>query len=238
MRDSWLVRRALLWAGVAGPLVFVAVFLVEGFTRPGYSQWRNFVSQLATGPGGWVQVVNFFVCGVLVIAFATGLRLSTRQVAAPILLTLFGLSLLVAGTFSTDAALGYPPGEPAGHTTHGMIHGVAGLFAFTTLPISAFVLAAWFRREPAGWRWSMYSIVVGLVVIATFIAAATFSTMDESGTLANAPTGFFQRISIIAGWTWIAIVAWRLVRREADEASARPSSIRAERMDRRNPSHC
>jgi hypothetical membrane protein len=38
--------------GVIGPLLFIAVFLIEGATRPGYSAWRNLVSQLATGPGG------------------------------------------------------------------------------------------------------------------------------------------------------------------------------------------
>jgi Protein of unknown function (DUF998) len=203
--------RSLLWAGVVGPLLFIAVFLIEGLTRPGYSAWRHYVSQLATGPGGWVQVVNFLMCGVLVIAFAVGLRLATRSIAAPILLVLFGVGLLVAGVFSTDPALGYPPGVPAVHTTHGMVHGLAGLACFSLLPAATFVMAAWFARTSSPRRWVWYSLGVGALMIVTFVVSTTFSTLDATGAVPNAPTGFFQRIAIIAGWTWIAMVAWRFI---------------------------
>ena len=205
------LKNRLLYAGIVGPLLFIAVFLIEGFTRPGYSAWRHYVSQLATGPGGWVQVVNFLVCGTLVLAFALGLRMATRSIAAPILLGLFGMALLVAGVFSTDPALGYPPGAPVVHTAHGMIHGLAGLLAFSSLPAAAFVMSAWFARHEPRRRWFWYSLAVGLVMIVTFIASTTFSTLDATGTVPNAPTGFFQRIAIITGWTWIAMVAWHLI---------------------------
>jgi len=36
--------------------------------------------------------------------------------------------------------------------------------------------------------------------------------MDMTGRMANAPTGFFQRIAIIAGWTWMSMVALHLIR--------------------------
>lgn len=215
------MKNKLLYAGIVGPLLFIAVFLLEGATRPGYSAWRHYVSQLATGPGGWVQVANFLVCGTFVLTFALGLRFATRSIAAPILLSLFGMSLLAAGLFSTDPALGYPPGAAAVHTAHGTIHGFAGLVAFSSLPATAFVMSAWFARHEARRRWFWYSLAVGLVMIATFIASTTFSAMDAAGTLPNAPTGFFQRIAIIAGWTWLAMVAWRLIRR--DEAKDRSS---------------
>src|SRR6266849_5612235 len=91
--------RKFLWAGLVGPPLFIVVFLIEGLTRPGYSAWRHYVSQLATGPGGWVQVVNFLVFGTVVIAFAVGLRARTHSIAAPILLGLFGAGLIVAGVF-------------------------------------------------------------------------------------------------------------------------------------------
>jgi len=212
---TWL--RRLLWAGVVGPLLFIAVFLIEGLTRPGYSAWRHYVSQLATGPGGWVQVVNFLVCGTLVIAFAVGLRSATGSVAAPILLGLFGASLLVAGVFSTDPALGYPPGAAQVHTTHGMIHGLAGLGAFSLLPATTFVMAAWFARRGSR-RWMWYCIAVGVTMIAAFIASNVFATMDMSGTMPNAPTGFFQRVAIIGGWTWMSMAALHLIRASSPDS--------------------
>ena len=66
--------KKLLYAGVVGPLLFIVIFLIEGLTRPGCSAWRHYVSQLATGDGGWMQVVNFLVGGTLVLAFAIELR--------------------------------------------------------------------------------------------------------------------------------------------------------------------
>ncbi len=35
-----MVTKNLLYAGVVGPILFIVVFLLKGFTRPGYSQWR------------------------------------------------------------------------------------------------------------------------------------------------------------------------------------------------------
>jgi hypothetical protein len=207
--------KKLLYAGVVGPLLFVLVFLVEGLTRPGYSAWRNYVSQLATGPGGWVQIVNFLVCGTLVLVFAAGLRSALLEsrgaIGAPVLIALFGTALLVAGTFVTDPALGYPVGAPAVHTGHGMIHGLAGLSAFTLLPAAAFVMAWHFSAEPGARRWTFYSLGVGLLVVACFIASTFVSVLDERGVWTNAPTGLIQRIAIIGGWTWLAMVAWHLV---------------------------
>lgn len=205
----------LLYASVTAPLLFIVTFLIEGFTRAGYSQWRHYVSQLATGPGGGVQVINFLVCGLLLIVGSVGLRAALRgtrgSVGAPILLGLFGLALLVAGTFSTDPALGYPVGAAQVHTVHGLIHGLAGLAAFTLLPAMAFVMAWHFARFHET-RWVFYSAAVGALILMMFVAMNTTATLDQVGRWHNAPTGFLQRIAIIAGWTWISMISWHELR--------------------------
>jgi len=216
--------KKLLYAGIVGPLLFIGVFLFEGFTRPGYSQWRHYVSQLATGDGGWVQVVNFLVCGTLVLAFAVSLRQAIRgsrgSIGGPVLIGLFGTALLVAGVFVTDPALGYPVGAPQVHTTHAIIHGLAGLAAFSLLPAAAFVMAWHFAGEPGSRRWTVYSASVGFVLVAFFIASTAASTLDQNGVWPNAPTGLLQRIAIISGWTWLTMVAWhQLHARQPDPES-------------------
>jgi hypothetical membrane protein len=209
------LNRLLLLCGVVGPPLFVATFLVEGATRPGYSVWRNYVSSLATGEGGWVRIVNFLVWGTLALAFAIGLvRLGI--VAPGVVLVLYAVGLLTAGLFVTDPSLGYPPGAPIEHTTHGMIHGLAGLAVFLLLPIAAFVTAARFRTDPRERGWVRYSVLTGLVVLAMFVASTVVSVLDEQGIWSNAPTGLLQRISIITGWTWIAAFGFRLWRRAAN----------------------
>ncbi|MBA3907422.1 MAG: DUF998 domain-containing protein, partial [Pseudonocardiales bacterium] len=60
-------------AGMAAPVLFVAVFTVEGSLRQGYDPLSMFVSELSAGPRGWVQIVNFVVTGGLVVAFGRAL---------------------------------------------------------------------------------------------------------------------------------------------------------------------
>jgi hypothetical membrane protein len=207
--------RLLLLCGVVGPPIFVATFLVEGATRPGYSPWRNYVSSLATGDGGWVQIVNFILWGALALAFAIGL-VRSGIVGPGVVITLYAVGLLVAGIFVTDPNLGYPPGAPEEHTIHGMIHGLAGLAVFLQLPVATFVTAARFRSDPVQRGLVRYSVLTGVIVLVVFVASTVVSVLDEKGIWSNAPTGLLQRVSIITGWTWVAIFAFRLWRRPAN----------------------
>ena len=225
--EQSVVTRFLIAGGAIGPLLFMIVLLMEGATRPGYSAWHNYGSSLSLGDQGWMQIANFLVCGLLTLGFAIGLRqvfqTGRGSVWGPILLGVFGASLIVAGLFVTDPSLGYPPGTHGSgpQTLHGTIHGVAGLIAFSSLAIASFVMARRFAGDP-NWRgWALYSIVTGVLVIVFFIASTTVSVLDESGVLPGAPIGLFQRIAIFAGWSWIAILAIRLLSQMRSPISTR-----------------
>jgi hypothetical protein len=73
-RTRSAAARLALWAGVVGPLLFVATFLIEGATRRGYDPVRLQVSYLSLGDQGWMQIANFCLSGGLAIFFAWGLR--------------------------------------------------------------------------------------------------------------------------------------------------------------------
>jgi hypothetical membrane protein len=220
-QDYPLAIRFLIACGAIGPLLFIIVFLIEGATRPGYSAWRDYVSDLSLSDQGWMQVANFLICGMLTPGFAVGLRLVLRagkgSVGGPLLLGIFGLGLIVAGLFTTDPNLGYPPGAPMnGHRTlHGTVHGVAGLVVFFSVALASLIMARRFAGDPRWRGWTAYSIVTGIVVIVFFIASTGASVLDENGTLPNSPTGLLQRIAIIVGWGWVALLAIRLLRRRA-----------------------
>jgi hypothetical membrane protein len=210
---SWRLR-LLLTFGALGPLLFIVVFLVEGATRPGYSAWRHFVSSLSLGQQGWVQIANFLVCGALVVAFAIGLRQVLYPGAAstwgPILLGIFGLCLIGAGIFVTDPLLGYPPGVTSTPTLHGALHMLLSLIAFIALPAACLVLARRFAGDPVWRGWAAYSIATAILVTVFFIAADVAANAGP-----NAPAGLFQRLSIIIGWGWIALVALRPLGKDA-----------------------
>src|SRR5436305_14672826 len=128
----------------------------------------------------------------------------------PILLGVFGLGQVVAGIFVTGPSISFFPGTPGINPS--TIHGVAGLFVFASLSAACFVLARRFANDP-NWRgWRPYSIITGVVVAVFFVASIASSVLDERGILPGAPTGLLQRIVIIAGWCWVALLALRLLR--------------------------
>ncbi|HEU4782062.1 MAG TPA: DUF998 domain-containing protein [Ktedonobacterales bacterium] len=212
------VTSLLIACGAIGPILFVIVFLIEGATRPGYSAWHNFVSDLSESSLGWIQIASFLVCGALVFCFALGLRRVFRSgrgaVWGPLLLGAFGLSLIVAGVFVTDPSLGYYPlGSPAGvQTPHGTIHGVTAPVVFGLLTSATFVFARRLAHDSLWRGWGVYSFVTGAVCVVTFIACLATAVLDEHGVLPNSPTGLLERIAIIVGWGWIALLAIRLLR--------------------------
>ena len=210
--------RLLIACGAIGPILFILVFLVEGAIRPGYSAWHNFVSDLSLSNQGWMQIANFLICGVLMLCFALGLRQVLRSgkgaVWGPLLLGIFGLSLLIAGFFVTDPSLGYyPPGTSSStHTLHGTIHGANAPLAFGSLTIAIFVLARRFASDPAWRGWALSSLITGILFVGFFIACLVVAILDQNGVLPNAPAGLLERIAIIIGWGWIALLALRLLR--------------------------
>src|SRR5438477_13172356 len=108
------VTRSLLGYGVlAGPL-YVVVSLAQALTRDGFDLTRHQWSLLSNGGLGWIQITNFLVTGLMVIAYAAGLRraLSPGRAGkwAPRLVAVYGAGLLGAGVFRADPALGFPPG--------------------------------------------------------------------------------------------------------------------------------
>ena len=112
------VTKSLLGYGViAGPF-YLAVAVAQMLTREGFDLTRHQWSLLANGGPGWIQIANFVLTGSMVIAFAVGLR---RALAAgvgakwaPRLVGVYGASLIAAGVFRADPALGFPAGTPDG----------------------------------------------------------------------------------------------------------------------------
>lgn len=216
------ITRWLLAGGVVGPLLFIVALLIEGATRPGYDAWVQAGSALSLSGWGWMQIASFIICGVLIFGFAIGLH-RTLAVGGrgaswgPLLIAALGVALVVAGVFVTDPAQGYPPGTPNGPsvmtTWHGAIHAFAGGLIFVVLlPSACFVMASYFASVTRSRAWAIYSVATGIVIWAAFAAFI-------ANGLGNGPAGFYERIAIIAGWLWVALLAARLLRQpQAPEA--------------------
>jgi hypothetical membrane protein len=200
-----VATRWLLTSGVIGPVLFVIVMLIEGWTRPGYDPVRMYVSLLSLGDQGWQQVTNFVVNGTLIIAGAVGLKRALTDGPGsrwgPILIGVAGAALVVGGLFVTDPSHGYPPGvpaaDPANPSTSGLVHDLAALTTFLAIASSAFVMARRFRHEQS--RWAPYARLSGLGVL-VFLAAVFVGTDI---------TGVLQRIAAVIALGWVAQLMWR-----------------------------
>ncbi len=213
-QHSQMVTKFLLGCGIVGSILFVLVFLIDGTTRIGYDPMYHPVSALSLSDRGWIQITNFIVAGLLMTAFAVGLRRSLYPGHgarwSPLLLGLFGISLVFSGIFVMDPMQEYPPGAPAGTFSEGVswqhdAHDAFGIVVFASLPIACFVLARGFGKSSRR-GWALYSILTGLVMFVLFFI---FGTMWEN----DSPFGgFIQRIMLMTGFVWITLVATHLFR--------------------------
>ncbi|MGJ6966750.1 DUF998 domain-containing protein [Streptosporangium sp. G11] len=198
--------RTLLLCGAIGAPLFVTVLLVEGALRPHYDPVYHSGSQLSLGGRGWIQIASFVVTGLLMVAFAAGVRRALGSRAVALLVGVFGVGLIVAGIFPMDPMQGYPPGAPQGipgeTSWHHQVHDLAALPVFLGLP-GACVVAA-FRLT--GW-WRPYSVATGLAMLVLFVVYGLAWEQDA----ANA--GLIQRVLIVTGWAWLTLLAVRLLRR-------------------------
>jgi hypothetical membrane protein len=88
----------LALAGIIGPIWFTMLVVLQGLLLPDYSHVRLPISALAAWPTGWIQNVNFYVAGVLTVAFAVALHDGVQPTrwggAGVALLVLGGLGLV------------------------------------------------------------------------------------------------------------------------------------------------
>ncbi|WP_425147127.1 DUF998 domain-containing protein [Deinococcus sp.] len=201
------IRRAA-FAGMLAPVIFVSVFSIEGWLRPGYDPASMFVSELSLGPRGWVQIVSFIVTGALVLVFTRGVRdyfvEGNASKVGLICLNIIGGSLIASGPFVTDRAALFNQ-----VSVHGVIHGVFGALVFSLASVSCFV---YFGRFKGDFRWrslAIWTLLAGifLVVGIGFLKASQF----PSGEL-YAWKGLIQRAILIIFMAWLFAFAARMFR--------------------------
>jgi hypothetical membrane protein len=201
------VTRSLLGYGViAGPF-YVTVSLAQAFTREGFDVTRHAWSLLSNGGLGWIQITNFVLTGLMVLAAAVGLhRAVPSSPWVGRLVGVYGASLVAAGALRADPGLGFPAGTPAGPGTvswHGIGHFVAGGIGFLCVIAACMVMGRRFARD--GRRGlAVYSRVSGALFLAGFVGIA-------SGNSAPGFTlGFVAAVLVI--WAWLATVSVHLYR--------------------------
>jgi hypothetical protein len=186
------------------PVLWVAAFLYSGALLPGYSQYRQYVSELAargTPTQHFMQVTGFVIPGLLISGFGCFLGLTgrTRLVAiAASFLIVSGMAKAVASLFPQD-----PCCSAAASSVGQQIHTAAGATFYFTLSMAAlmwfFAARDAFGRRSGWFRWySLASVVLAIVSPLLLIWAGAASSGD---------VGLFQRVSFGVLNLWIFVFA-------------------------------
>lgn len=218
-RTNAPMTRLLLTGGLfAGPF-YLVVGLIQAFTRPGFDITRHPLSLLSNGEWGWVHVTNLAVSGLLVIGAAIGIRQALingrGRTWGPLLIAIYGLSLIGAAIFKADPALGFPVGTPLAQnvvTTQGILHFVSGGIGFLALIVACLIFSRRFAYEQER-CWARFSGITGVVFLASFVGI---------GAGAGNPwtiLGFW--IGVVLAWMWLSMLSARL----RNEMRIRESSL-------------
>lgn len=194
--------QTLLACGVAAGPLFTVAYLLEGASRVDYKPLRHPVSSLALGRSGWTQTVNFLFTGLLSLIFAVGLWRAGPSRWGALLIGVWAVGLLGAGTCRADPVSGYPVGTPDQFqrpTRAGALHDLFSLIGFLALAAACFVFAL---SDSPGW--ALYSIASGVLFAATMALASTAFNQHRRWVALG---GLVQRVSLTIGWTWQTLLA-------------------------------
>jgi hypothetical protein len=196
---------------LAGP-IYIIVGIAQILTREGFDITRHPLSFMSLGDLGWIQITNFIVTGLLVLAGAIGMRrlaqADKRLRRGALLLGIYGLGVVGGGLFVTDPALGFPPGTPNTYpqtmSWHGLLHFIFGQIGFLALIVASFVYARYFAAN--GLRgWTMFSVLTGALFLFAIIAIVITAGGDGA---VWASLALYAAVAL--AWIWLSALSYHM----------------------------
>jgi hypothetical protein len=175
-------------------VAFATAVIVIGSLTPGYNQWSDAVSRLASPGERWAPATRaaFAVYGLLVIAGASTVRPYAGRHGRTLTacLTLYGVAAIVAGVAPKDQ-----PGAP--HTVVSQVHVWAAIGA-GALAIGAMLLVSGYGPTQAVRR------TAAAMALLTVLAAVVFRFVWGTQLY-----GVSERVLLGLGMCWISVLAGR-----------------------------
>lgn len=193
-------------AGMIGPFLFGIVvislttlkydFLLTLGWHPLLAPTFDWPSGLALGDYGWIMTSTFILSGLMMILFASGLRLGLFPIRpariGTLLLALAGLALMGLA-FTTDPTL-----TSVTRTWHGLLHDVSFVLLGLALLLAMIFLGAAFRKDESWNHLSLYTWITVALALPTFwLKGAAFY------------------VFMLAVLIWCKVIAFRLSKVEA-----------------------
>ena len=198
--------RFLALCGVAAPIFFAILVTVGGFIYQGYSHATQAVSELGGVEAQYplLQNTNFFVIGVLYIAFAVGLHRGIGggrgSTLGPVLVGVFGVSSLLATVLPCDLGCEF-------QSLTGTMHNVRGLGGFIAAILGIFVTSRRLKGDPRWHSLYRFSWTTGVAVLGSLLLWIGVAKAADVESL----NGVLQRVFLAAWFIWVEVMALRLL---------------------------
>lgn len=177
MNEQTRLRLAVI-AGILGPLLLGGVITILTIVQHEFMSsigWRldaplDWPSGLALGPYGWIMTATFLLSGLLIILFASGLRLRLpsgrlARIATTLLIAAgYGMIGLISPTDKTIDKELY--GMPA--TWHGRLHDSSFVIIGITLMPAMLLLGYLFRNDQNWKNLAIYTWITVALAVPTF----------------------------------------------------------------------
>lgn len=196
-----VTRSMLGWGVVAGPF-YLIVGLVLAFTREGFDFSQHPLSVLMLGDGGWMQITNLALSGLMVLVAGAGMvRAGARGTG--IAVGIYGVAMVASAIFPPDPMPGFPPGQDGATTMSltGVLHFAFGGIGFIAFGVAALLLGGWLARHGERGH-AAWSRVAGIVVLVGFVGGAALGPAGMGGLW----------LAVVAGFTWLLLASLRLYR--------------------------
>jgi len=188
----------------------MSVVFAQDSLRRDFDPIRRFISELAIGPLGWIQILNFLVSAALIVVFARSLaaQFSESRPArrGALLLTIAGASMFLSGMFVAD-----PMSLDTVPTWHGIVHTAFGLVVFILIPVSCGYFLRHFRVDErwASLRfWTLLTILAG---VGFWIVLFSLSFVPELLDL----IGLVNRFVVGIWLLWLFLLAFKVQKQGA-----------------------
>lgn len=201
----WIQRLSVVCltalAGIIGPVLFFSITTVLGSLQPEHNAFQQTISMLVFGPHGWLQTLVFLLFGFLLIVFAVRLFFSVNKRLGSrigiVFFILIGLGFFLIGIFPTQQT-------EAGLALHAIIHRYTVRAISILFMLACFVLGLNFRSDPFWKKFSLYTIFTA--VIAFILNIMVVAVPSDWYWI-----GLYERILLLNGLLWIAVMAIRLL---------------------------
>ena len=195
---------------VANGVFVAALCALHGLKSDLDPSW-HFLSEYAIGRWGWLMQGAFLALAAANLGTFAAIRPWLRTTAGKI-----GSALFLAGTAGTILAglcitdpINTPP---EAQTLSGTLHNIGGGLGLLGF-VGTLIFSVRLLREPA-WRSARLAVAVAttLVVLGflySFVSISALTAQHNGVFSPETPIGWPNRVGILSGCAWLAIIAWQ-----------------------------